>query len=294
MNLVVLKTKGMHRQSYLLPKAWEDSVGGWLAWLRMGGRSKATIKLRRDHVRSIARRSGTQHPNNLTRKELLLLCLGEKWSLEHRKAMRSSLSSYFEWCVGEGVTLDNPAVALPRVKSPTPQPRPAPDRIWDDLLAGAGPRERVMALLAGEAGLRRAEIAVVHCDDLIEDLDGWCLIVHGKGGRQRIVPLTDRLAGAMRDFCRRGYVFPGETDGHLSPYWVGMLLSKMMPPGWTAHKLRHRFATRGYAGTKDLRAVQEALGHASVATTQRYTAVTARDVRRVSDAAGSRNGDDAA
>lgn len=279
----------------MLPKAWEDSIGGWLAWLRMGGRSEATLKLRRDHVRSIARRSGTEHPNALTRSELRLLCLDRKWSLEHRKALRASLFSYFEWCIGEGITVDNPAIALPRVKSPTPKPRPAPDRVWDELLAGAAPRERLMALLAGEAGLRRAEIAQVHTDDLIEDLDGWSLIVHGKGSKQRIVPLTDRLALGIPGHvgARSGFVFPGKIDGHISAHYVGCLLSAMMPPGWSAHKLRHRFATRGYAGTKDLRAVQEALGHASVATTQRYTAVTPRDVRRVSEAASS-GGDDAA
>ncbi|EUA18515.1 phage integrase family protein [Mycobacterium xenopi 3993] len=54
------------------------------------------------------------------------------------------------------------------------------------------------------------------------------------------------------------------------------------------HKLRHRYATRGYAGTGNLRAVQEALGHASVATTQRYTAVSAREIRAVAEAAAHR------
>ena len=60
-----------------------------------------------------------------------------------------------------------------------------------------------------------------------------------------------------------------------------------MPPGWSAHKLRHRYATRGYAVTRNLRAVQVALGHASVATTQRYTATTEPEVRAVAEAAVS-------
>lgn len=143
-----------------------------------------------------------------------------------------------------------------------------------------------MARLAGEAGLRRAEVAQVHSDDLIRDLHGWSLIVHGKGGKQRVVPLTDELVAVFRQHCtRHGYLFPGQIEGHISPRWVGRMISQLMPPGWSMHKLRHRYATRGYAGTGNLRAVQEALGHASVATTQRYTAVSSSEVRRVSEAA---------
>jgi len=68
------------------------------------------------------------------------------------------------------------------------------------------------------------------------------------------------------------------------------VISRLMPDGWSMHKLRHRFATRGYAGTGNLRAVQEALGHASVATTQRYTAISSREVRSVADAAACGTG----
>jgi integrase/recombinase XerC len=124
--------------------------------------------------------------------------------------------------------------------------------------------------------------------------DGWSLIVVGKGNRQRVVPITQDLAAEIACYRGHGYLFPGQIDGHMSPEWVGAVLSRLMPPGYTAHKLRHRFATRGYAGTHDLRAVQEALGHASVATTQRYTAVSSREVRLVSEAAGHRGGNDAA
>lgn len=143
-----------------------------------------------------------------------------------------------------------------------------------------------MARLAGEAGLRRAEVAQVHTDDLLTDRDGAQLIVHGKGGKQRVVGITSSLADAIHRECPSGgYVFPGQIDGHVSPDYVGKLVSRLMPPGWSIHKLRHRYATRGYAGTHNLRAVQEALGHASVATTQRYTAVSAREIRLVSEAA---------
>lgn len=284
----------MGRQVYELSRSWEDTIGGWLAWLRLSGLSPATIKLRRDHVRSIARRSKTRYPSELTRAILLAICLEHAWSAEHRKAMRTSLSSFYEWCIGQGLADDNVALCLPKVRAPLPKPRPTPDAIWEKLLTDADPRERLIALLAGEAGLRRAEIAVVHCDDIYHDGQGWALIVHGKGGKQRVVPLTERLAAEIRTFCSGGchrWLFVGQIDGHLSVHYVGELISRLMPPGWSIHKLRHRAATRGFAGSGNLRAVQEFLGHASVATTERYVAVSSRDVRSVSEAAGKRGGD---
>jgi integrase len=265
---------------------------GWLRFLRLQGLSPSTIRLRRDHLRMIARRSGTAGPGELTRDGLQALASEARWSLEHRKGIRSSLHSFYLWCAGQGLVEDDMSAALPKVRAACPAPRPAPDRVWGELLAAAGPRERLMALLAGEAGLRRAEVAAVHTDDVFADGAGWSLVVHGKGGRQRIVPLSARLAAELAD--RRcsagaagGFVFPGNTGGHLSAHYVGELMSDLMPAGWSMHTLRHRFATRGYAGTHNLRAVQEALGHASVATTQRYTAVAGRDLRAVSDAAAA-------
>lgn len=144
-----------------------------------------------------------------------------------------------------------------------------------------------MARLACEVGLRRAEVATAHSDGLVRDHNGWAIIVTGKGGKQRVVPLTNDLAAELRRYCKGGFIFPGQIDGHLSPDCVGRLISRLMPPGWTMHKLRHRFATTGYNGTKDLRAVQEALGHSSIATTQLYTAINLTNLRAVSEAAAA-------
>ena len=142
-----------------------------------------------------------------------------------------------------------------------------------------------MALLACQAGLRRAEVAGLHYDNLVRDETGWCLIVHGKGGKQRVVPITSGLANQLRDYCHGGYVFPGQIDGHLSPDCVGRLVSRLMPTGWTLHKLRHRAAVRGFNGTHNLLALRDFLGHSSLATTQIYLASNLTDVRSVSEAA---------
>jgi integrase len=279
---------------YQLPPGWDTAIKGWLTWLQIAGIATTTMRLRRDHVRAIARRSRTLCPDELTLGMLVALCSETAWSNDHRKGVRTSLSSFYEWAMANGAAADNPAARMPRVRESKPHPRPAPDSVWEHLLAAAGPRERLMALLAGEAGLRRAEVAQCHRDDLIEDLYGWSLLVRGKGDKQRIVPITNRLASEIRTFCATGYLFPGVIGGHISAPWVGTVISNLMPDGWSIHKLRHRYATLGYAGTQNLRAVQEALGHASVATTQRYTAVSSREVRSVSEAASHHHGDGAA
>lgn len=270
---------------YALPPAWETALAGWVIWLKLGGIAATTVHLRHNHVRAFARQTGITAPADVTFSDVITYCAARSWSNDHRKGVRCSLISFFDWCVDNDLTAANPAASLPKVPGARPRPRPATDEIWTDLLAACDSRTQMMARLAGEVGMRRAEVAVSRREDLIRDVDGWALIVHGKGGKQRVVPVTDRVADAIRAYCPRGYLFPGQIDGHISPDYVGRLLSRLMPDGWSMHKLRHRFATRGLAGTGNLRAVQEALGHASVATTQIYTAVANRDVRAVAEAA---------
>ena len=128
--------------------------------------------------------------------------------------------------------------------------------------------------------MRRAEIAQVHERDLMRDLLGWSLVVHGKGRRDRVLPLTDDQASALRLACRGGWMLPGRIEGHLSPRRVGELAAEALAEGWTAHTLRHRAATAVHEQTGDLLAVQAMLGHASVATTQRYVATSDDRLRR--------------
>jgi integrase len=278
----------IHPLSYSLPTAWEAAVDGWLVWLVAAGTSPATRKTRRSHIRRVARGLGADHPGDVTSDGLLAILGRPEFSIEHRRGLRASLGSFYRWCVSAAVVATDPTLVLPTVRTPAGAPRPATDEIWRDILDKADERTRLMARLACEAGLRRAEVAAVHANDLIRGDDGAELIVHGKGGKQRVVPITTSLAAVIEAACPLGgFLFPGKIDGHISHDRVGHLVSKVMPKGWSIHKLRHRFATRGYAGTGNLRAVQECLGHASVATTQRYVAVAAREIRAVAEAAGS-------
>ncbi len=269
----------MDVRSKSVPAGWREPLDAWAARLGAGGASRQTVGLRRAHVAQLARAVGGS-PATLE-EDTLLTWLGERdWAPETRRAWRSTLRGFFAF-----VGRDDVAAAIPRVRARDPLPRPAPNRVLDAAKTTADPRTLVILRLAAEAGLRRGEIAQVHARDLVEDLAGWSLLVHGKGGRERWVPLSAELAAMVRLRCGGGWLLPGRIDGHLSARRVGELASEVMPEGWTLHTLRHRFATRAHDATGDLLAVSRLLGHASVATTQRYVASDAARLRSVALAA---------
>lgn len=274
-----------HKQKYVLPVSWESAVSEWVDWLAASGAPRTTQRLRRGHVRMVARLTGTASPVEVTLAILIRVCSAQQWSNEHRRGVRRSMIGFYDWGTKVRGWEHNPAADMPKVPSGTPNPKPYPDRLWNQLLMCAPPRERMMIRLAGELGMRRAEVAVCRREDLIEDLTGWSLLIHGKGDKQRLVPIPNPIAEDIIAYCPRGYLFPGPDGGHLSPAHVGKLVGDLMPEGWSMHKLRHRFASRSLERTDDLLTLRDALGHTSVATTQIYTKVADGKLRRLMEAA---------
>ncbi|MBU8831152.1 tyrosine-type recombinase/integrase [Mycolicibacterium goodii] len=273
-----------------LPEPWRELVEAFIRAETAAGRSPATIRKRRSDLGRLARSVGGD-PRGVTEARLeAWLERNRHWAIETRRSHRNTTVMFFRWAHRKGHIPTDPAAELPVVRPATAVPRPAPDAAWRHAIQVADPRTRLMLRLAGEVGLRRAEVAQVHTRDLTTGAGGPQLLVHGKGGKLRMVPLADDLAeliaqGApghspeMAAYGVEGYLFPGDDNGHLSPVWVGKMVAAVLPGIWTMHTLRHRFATRAYRGTGNLRAVQTLLGHSSVATTERYTAVDHDEVR---------------
>lgn len=250
--------------------------------LRASGDAQSTIDLRSRHLAYLAAAMG-RPAESATALELEAFLGTPGWSADYRRSVRSTLTTYFHWLEVTGQREDDPTALLPRCKAKTPHARPLPEDAWNRAKMHPDARVRAMARLAGEAGLRRSEIAQVHHDDLWRDLLGWSLIVHGKGGKDRDLPITDDLAELLLTLGE-AWLFPGRFDGHLSSDNIGRQLKKLCPTGYSAHSFRHRYASKLYCETRDIRAVQELLGHASIATTQRYVAMDAarlRDVARM-------------
>lgn len=226
-------------------------------------------------------------PATVTREDLLEWLASHGWDRATLRSYRAALRTFFRWAVESGRLKSSPAETLPSPGLTPPSPRPAPEVVYREALARADERTRLMLRLAAELGLRRCEVASVHARDVVPDLVGYSLRVEGKGGRTRTIPMPDALAATVLRHAEGGWLFPGDDGGHLSPHWVGKLVSRVMPEGWTMHTLRHRAASRWYAIDHDLVTTRELLGHASLATTQAYVAAPDDARRRLVLAAAS-------
>lgn len=233
--------------------------------------------------------------------------LGEAWlPLSRASVARKSaaLRRFFAFLHDEGFRADDPSNSLPR---------PGPERRLPKILdhsaitalfrevekrrAQGGPEDLRLAalleLLYG-SGLRATELVSLPRHSISPDRP--FLILRGKGGRERLVPISDRARAAVSEWAAhvpkdKLYLFPSGKK-HLSRVRLYQLVREVaadagIPPDRISpHVLRHAFATHLLEGGADLRAVQLLLGHADIATTQIYTHV---DSRRLVELVNSRH-----
>jgi integrase len=184
--------------------------------------------------------------------------------------------------VKEGLIAENPADALPVPRLARRVPRPVSEQDLMEALAAAPRRIRCWLVLAAWCGLRTKEVALLRVENILVTASPPVLIVAAdatKGRTERVVPLSAFVLAelAAARLPASGYAFrrmdgrPGPNE----PWRVSQLANKHLHECGvqsTLHALRHRFGTETYRASRDLRAVQELLGHASPSTTAAYAA----------------------
>jgi integrase/recombinase XerC len=218
----------------------------------------------------------------------------------------SALRMFFRWLETDG-RLKNRAIlslSLPRVPHSVPKPltveKAAAVVAASDPDDWIGARDTAVLLLLYGAGLRISEALGLRVKEMPTVLRDT-LVITGKGGKQRIVPVLAVTIAAIEryhEMCpfprdREDALFVGAKGGPLSPRLIQLGMARLreeltLPKTATPHALRHSFATHLLSAGADLRQIQELLGHASLATTQVYTEVDRERLLAVYDTAHPR------
>ena len=219
----------------------------------------------------------------------------------------STLKTFFKYLVREG-RIENTVIQTVRIPK-VPKSIPKALSIQDALTAldvveelsddvWVGKRDKALLTLLYGCGLRLGEALKLSRDEGLRALDGDAsLVISGKGGKQRLVPVLPAVSIAIQDYLD---VCPFQFEGD-APLFVGVRGKRLnpaiaqktvrelrallkLPDSATPHALRHSFATHLLGGGGDLRTIQELLGHASLSSTQRYTEVDGEHLSMVYDA----------
>ena len=192
-----------------------------------------------------------------------------------RKALYSTLSAFCRWMVAEGLAERDPTVGLGRVREPVALPRAlSPAQLARLVAVLPDTRARAIVALQGRLGLRCAEVANLTVEDW--DRATNTLLVNGKFDNQRRLPVPDDVARVLEQHLdgRASGPMIGYSPHHISKQvsrWMTSAGVKSAPrDGFSAHALRHTAASDLYAMTRDVRLAQRLLGHANIATTDRY------------------------
>ncbi len=305
--------------SLALTPAVRDLLEAWLTHLRgVRGRAPATLEAYRRDVTGFlsfqaAHQGGAPGPaalRSITARDIRAWMAAERGREVSARSLARALSSvksfYGWWAERDGFD----ATTILSTRAPRHQrrlPRPLTETGARDMLSGVADQDlrdwvaardlAVVTLLYG-CGLRISEALSLNADLLPFP---EAIRIKGKGGKERDVPVLPTAREAIEryanlcphDLAPGTPLFRGIRGGPLGPRAVARVMERTrlqlgLPSSATPHALRHSFATHLLNAGGDLRAIQELLGHASLSTTQAYTAVDTARLMEVYDAAHPR------
>jgi integrase/recombinase XerD len=226
---------------------------------------------------------------------------GQGLSARTQARRLSAVRQFQRFLLRDGQRTDDPTALSPAPKLPATVPHFLSEAEVDALLGAASllPDAQARIATAGlemlyASGMRISELLALPASAL--SADAVFLLIKGKGGRERIVPLSPAArtaAAALRAAHKKGarFLFPGRTTGTaMTRQGFALLLKRVAlhagidPARLSPHVLRHSFATHLLARGADLRSLQKLLGHADISTTQIYTHVLAERLQRLMEA----------
>ena len=207
-----------------------------------------------------------------TREDIERYLDGLQITSASRAGYLSHFHAFYRFAHDEGLISEIPTARITRPRRRRRLPRPTGDADVTRAIEAASGDLRCFLLLAAYQGLRCQEIAGLEGDDV--DREGKLLLVrHGKGDKDRILPLHPLVEAALRDKPRHGRLFLLADGRPMRPHNVSHRISahfRLLGIASSAHPLRHAFGTGIYRLSQDLRLTQELLGHSSPATTAIY------------------------
>jgi integrase/recombinase XerC len=219
----------------------------------------------------------------------------------------SSIRSFYQFLIRRGAVAKNPALDVIAPKSDKPLPKTCDPESIEQLLRVTDESDNLLLRdiaifeLIYSSGLRLAELVGIDLDDI--DLQQQQLVVTGKGNKTRHLPVGSKAVSAVQrwlelrpEYCREASqkaLFLSKPGNRISPRNVQSRLNRLIQrqalgQKLSPHVLRHSFATHLLESSSDLRAVQELLGHANIATTQIYTHLDFQHLASVYDSAHPR------
>ena len=206
----------------------------------------------------------------------------------------STVRGFYKWMLKKDLILRSPALGVKNLRKPRHLPEFVTEEkmadILDDDTAFAdskdGSRDRLILELFYDTGIRETELIELKCGDV--DLARRTITVHGKGGKTRMVPISEslcqRLAAIMN--APDQYIFKTDKGCKMYPRLVYRIVHKYLEPTKTVtqsspHTLRHSFATAMLNNGAPIEAIKELLGHANLTATQIYTHTTYEKLNKI-------------
>jgi integrase len=267
-------------------------VSEHMDWLRSTGRSRKTIE---DRTRLLLRLDAwlAQRPEPRSLGTATANDIAD-WQVDICKKATETISTYvghvigyYQWC-HEYRGAQDASRLLVRPRVPRRLPRPIDDESLQAALRLADGPVLISLLLMAFCGLRVGEVALVDRNDIRDHEVPPMIVVHGKGGKVRMVRMPNGLGPELRmaGIPHRGNIVLTPSGLPYSPGRLCQVVNAYLHDQGipdTAHSLRHWYGTHTYRVTRDIRLVQEMLGHESINSTMGYTAFAPPHAEQLAD-----------